>query len=190
MVTSDCNSHLANRQCRKCLEMLPLDCFRVHTHRVDGSIYRAPDCNACHSKIEIARRKEKRSLEDHRIMASGWASIASAKQRRLSIERLVIELLERFGGTKGLAKAWYREYKQATSNRKMRCIGAVMAMMGWLEDNPDVMLDPSKWSDDRLKDELLTERMRATMDLLRENPLAVSAVCKQFGYRLVAAGPD
>lgn len=118
-------------------------------------------------------------------MHNAWASLAKHKERRRAIEGIVGPLWDHFGGSKGIADAWIAAFDEATAVRRIRATEALISLMTWLQDNPDVLESPSNMTDEELDQEIFQASCGAMSSLLASEPELVAGVALQHGFLLV-----
>ena len=121
-------------------------------------------------------------------MHAGWATLAKHKEKRLCVLGIIEPMWKRFGGSAGIARIWGDAIKEATALQRVRACEALFMLLNCADEHPDVLEDPTQWSDERLADEIERELMKNTLMLLKRNPAAVQACAQQFGYSLIRHG--
>lgn len=119
-----------SRNCTRCLRQQPMNAFRV-IQAATGR--RANHCNECHASAERERRSSAKHNATNARLFRSWGMLAKAKDRRRSIENLVLRLLAHFGDDRNLAVAWVRAFNEASACRRLRSLAALIELLRWLE---------------------------------------------------------
>lgn len=167
------------RQCPRCRVWVPAGCFRLHS-RKDGSEHRLAHCDECRWQAERERRERALRTKRQRAMFKGWADIARAHKKRWAIATLVGRLWDELGGSDGIAHEWALALKEGSAAQRVRACESLVRLTEWLEQNPEVLADPSAMSGKQLEEEAQQARIKATLELFRTDPEAAKMIASKF----------
>jgi len=171
----------STRICTRCLQTLPLNRFNL---RSSITRKRQAWCVPCRCDYQRERRIQRSKKREERQLYSAWAKIASAQQRRTSVENVIVRLVLAFGGPAGLASAWFSAFERASSVRQLRACESLCFLIERFAANPEVM-------DLRRLDDLEAEQQRLAKQIIREqfltNPQDVAEIARQHGFTLTPA---
>jgi uncharacterized protein YlaI len=133
-VTDTSSQH---RICNHCLDRKPVEDFR---RRYRNQPLRLSQCRDCHNRVERERRAAHRQKMTRKELAKALTKVK--KQRSdLQVKALCREMVERFGGLKGIAEAWGRSLDQDLSRggyAAFRHLEAILRLTQYCEQNrPD-----------------------------------------------------
>jgi len=135
--------------CVYCLSEYPLQQFR---HRNKRSGNRFKQCRLCHNKAERLRRQHKRDWLNKRELRLHLTSLKNQRTTR-GVERVYLELCQKFGGTAGLIQMWSQAMEKDMAEggfKAYRHIASILLLMEYCEDTQPDKPDYSQMSDEQL----------------------------------------
>lgn len=127
----------ATRLCNHCLDRKPLEEFRL---RYRNQPLRLSQCRECHNRAERERRCAHRQKMTRRELAKALTKVKNQRSD-LQVKALCREMVERFGGLKGIVEAWGRSLDRdlkAGGYAAFRHLEAILRLTQYCEQNrPD-----------------------------------------------------
>lgn len=169
------------RQCRLCLAERPVSAFRC-VEKQTGK--RSSFCNVCHARREADRKAKEQRVASRRRMHETWGLLARAKDQRLAVERLVVDLLAYYGGHQAMVTEWRRLISESSTDKRIKSVHAVMGLMRWLRDSAEQAQNPAGMSPDELREQEQATRAEVVAEAMVLNPAMVAAIARRHGYTL------
>jgi len=120
---------------------------------------------------------------EERQFYAAWAKIASAKQRRICVQHVIVRLVLAFGGPDRLAEKWVQAFNRASPTRQIRCCESMCWLLEKFQQHPESM-------DLRRIDDLETEERRVEIQIVEETfitqPSLIAALAAKHGFTLNA----
>lgn len=113
-------------------------------------------CRLCHNQAEQLRRQRERGLLTKRQFNQYLTSLKNQRTGR-GVERVYLDLVQQFGGTKGLLRIWTHTIEKdlaAGGFKAYRHIASILRLMEYREDVQPDRPDYSMMSDEELMDRL------------------------------------
>jgi len=137
MTSQSAPSPDTTRICNHCLDRKPVEDFRL---RYRNQPLRLSQCRDCHNRVERERRAAHRQKMTRKELAKALTKVKNQRSD-LQVKALCREMVERFGGLKGIADAWGRSLNQDLSRggyAAFRHLEAILRLTQYCEQNrPD-----------------------------------------------------
>jgi hypothetical protein len=153
MTTQTRDTEQPTRICNHCQNRYPINDFRLRTH---NGLARMTECRLCHNQAERLRRQRRKGWLTKRQFNRYLTSLKNQRTAR-GVNRVYVELVQHFGGTGGLVKAWTQAIDQDMAEggfRAHRHIAVIIRLMERYEDDQPDRPNYSTMSDEELLDRL------------------------------------
>lgn len=164
------------RTCKQCLRRLPMDRFR----RVRDTQFRLKTCMECRVRTEKLRRSRLKGMEETSAIRDFERQLLEAKHE--VVQEVVVSMVKKFGGPNELVAKWFEIQQQATPNRRLRSVEALLKLMAYhdasaSERNADV---------ERMDEtEIEQEMEREVEKLIKHNPQIAVDAARGLGWTVV-----
>jgi hypothetical protein len=102
----------------------------------------------------------------------------------MNVERFLLELMYRFGGSEGLAEVWHEAFVEAAAARRLRACESIVRLVEWLSKYPDVVTGAAELEDAQLQQELQEARIEEAARLIKFQPEVAAVIAAELGYEL------